>query len=224
MNILNFMQHFIDEASCIVYLKLERERLDVVCEHCGGLKYCLNVNKLFFECQHCHNRQFLHFGTVMKHSKLSFRYWITTMFIQTNTKKSFSIKELRLHLGHKRYQFFCKMVCKIRNMMGKRDSRCRLITQVELTTDDSISYVKFNGHIHSHQLVTADKKTIKSFLSWVYITISSAKRLLPDVHHRFKFEYLQCYQHEFCYIFNRRHLGKAFQLARIGYYYLLRRL
>ena len=97
----------------------------------------------------------------------------------------------------------------------------QLDPSVELTTDDSSSYIKLDEYIHSHQTVTADKNTIRTFLPWVHIAISNAKRLLLDVHHRLKTEYLQYYLHEFCYKFNRRHFGeKLFDrlvLAAISY-------
>ncbi len=35
MNILNFMQRFPEEASCISYLKEQKEQSGVVCKHCG---------------------------------------------------------------------------------------------------------------------------------------------------------------------------------------------
>lgn len=79
----------------------------------------------------------------------------------------------------------------------------RLEPSVELTTDDSISYIKFNEHVQSHQAVVADRNTIKTFLPWVHIAISNVRRLLLDVHHRLKTEYLQYFLYEFCYKFNR---------------------
>lgn len=290
MNILNFMQRFPDEASCIAYLKEQREQSGVVCKGCGSMEHRWDTKKLSFECKHCHSRQSLRSGTVMEHSRLPFSYWIAAMFLLTATKKSFSTEELRCQLGHKRYQPIWEMACKLRDVMGKRDDRYRLTAQVELdegyfsielpdeekdkplkrgrgsqkkakvlvmvesspsgeapkqgrpsktvghlkmqvipdlrsetitdivgeqlepsvelTTDDSTSYIKFDEHVYSHQAVTADKNTIKTFLPWVHIAISNAKRLLPDVHHRLKTEYLQYYLHEFCYKFNRRYFGE----------------
>lgn len=303
MNILNFMHRFPDEASCIAYLKEQREQSGIICKRCGGLEHRWDANKLSFECKHCHSRQSLRSGTVMEHSKLPFRYWIATMFLLMSTKKSFSTEELRRQLGHKRYQPIWEMVCKLRDVMGKRDDRYQLTAQVELdegffsielpdtekdkplkrgrgsqkkakvlvmiesspsgekpkqgrpsktvgylkmqvipdlkaetithivkeqlepsvelTTDDSTSYINFDEHVHSHQTVKADRNTIKTFLPWVHIAISNAKRLLLDVHHRLKTEYLQYYLQEFCYKFNRRYFGeKLFDrlvLAAISY-------
>ena len=56
MNILNFMQRFPDEASCIAYLKEQREQSGIVCKHCGCMEHRWNAKKLVFECKHCHHR------------------------------------------------------------------------------------------------------------------------------------------------------------------------
>jgi len=56
----------------------------------------------------------------MEHSKQPFRYWIAVMFLLASTKKSFSTEEHRRQLAHKRYQPIWKMVCKLRDVMGKR--------------------------------------------------------------------------------------------------------
>ena len=303
MNILNFMQRFPDEASCIAYLKEQREQSGVVCKHCGCTEHRWDANKLSFECKHCHSRQSLRSGTVMEHSKLPFRYWIAAMFLLTSTKKSFSTEELRRQLGHKRYQPIWEMSNKLRDVMGKRDERylfsgCveldegfftielpedkrneplkrghgsqkkanvlvmvesapsgkepkkgrpaktvghlkmqvipdlksktitdivggQLKPSVELTTDDSTSYVKFDKHVSNHRTVTSGKEAVKVFLPWVHIAISNAKRLLLDVHHKIKGQYLQLYLNEFCYKFNRRYFGERLfdriVLAAISY-------
>lgn len=132
MNILNFMQRFLDEASCVTYLKEQREQSGIVCKHCGCREHRWDGNKLVFECKHCHSRQSLRSGTVIEHSKLPFRYWIAAMFLLTSTKKSFSTEEIRRQLGHKRYQPIWEMVCKLRDVMGKRDERYQLTGSVEL--------------------------------------------------------------------------------------------
>ncbi|WP_301916214.1 IS1595 family transposase [Phocaeicola coprophilus] len=49
-----------------------------------------------------------------------------------STKKSFSTEEIRRQLGHKRYQPVWEMVCKLRDVMGKRDAQYSLDGQVEL--------------------------------------------------------------------------------------------
>ena len=79
---------------------------------------------------------------------------------------------------------------------------------MESTTDDSTFYIKFDEHVRSRLSVIANKQAIKTFLPLVHIAISNAKRLLLDVYHRLKAEYLQYYLHEFCYKSNRRYFGE----------------
>lgn len=129
------MQQSPDEAFCIAYLKEQREQSGIVCKHCGCREHSWDVNKLIFECRHCHHRQSLRSGTVLEHSKLPFRYWIVAMFLPTSTKKFFSTEKIRRQLGHKRYQPIWEMVCKLRDVMGKRDECYRLTGSVELDDD-----------------------------------------------------------------------------------------
>mgnify|MGYP000020696605 FL=1 len=57
------------------------------------------------------------------------------MFLLMSTKKSFSTEEIHRQLGHKRYQPVWEMVCKLRDVMGKRDTQYTLDGQVELDDD-----------------------------------------------------------------------------------------
>lgn len=76
----------------------------------------------------------------------------------------------------------------------------------DLTTDDSTSYVNFKNLVNSHMSQVVEPKQISKVLPWVHITISNAKRLLIDIYHDIKPEFLQSYLNEFCYKFNRRKL------------------
>lgn len=76
----------------------------------------------------------------------------------------------------------------------------------ELTTDDSTSYVNFKNLVNSHMSQVVGPKQISKVLPWVHITISNGKRLLLDIYHDIKPEFLQNYLNEFCYKFNSRKL------------------
>ena len=76
----------------------------------------------------------------------------------------------------------------------------------ELTTDDSTSYVNFKNIVNSHMSQVVEPKNISKVLPWVHIVISNAKRLLLDIYHDIKPEFLQNYLNEFCFKFNRRTL------------------
>ena len=132
MNIIKFSSQFPDEKSCIAHFKAQRDAIGVVCPKCGCTHHYWLENKLRYECKHCHYRQSLRSSTVMEHSKLPFLYWYVTMHLLTSTKKSFSAAELQRQLGHKRYQPIWELVCKLRDVMGKRDNIYNLSGQVEL--------------------------------------------------------------------------------------------
>ena len=78
----------------------------------------------------------------------------------------------------------------------------------QLITDDSTSYYKLKEHVQSHEAAVVPPEKIPILLSWIHIAISNAKRLLLDVHHKLKNEYLQYYLNEYCYKFNRRYFGE----------------
>ncbi len=79
-------------------------------------------------------------------------------------------------------------------------------SNAELTTDDSTSYTKLMNHVKSHHSQVIAPKEVGKVLPWVHIAISNSKRLLLDVHHYVKPEFLQNYLNEFCYKFNRRNM------------------
>ena len=78
-----------------------------------------------------------------------------------------------------------------------------------LTTDDSTSYVDLKDIVGQHHAQVIPKEKVGEVLPWVHLAISNAKRLLLDIHHCIRPEFLQSYLNEFCYKFNRRHFGEA---------------
>lgn len=77
-----------------------------------------------------------------------------------------------------------------------------------IDSDYSTSYVKLKEIIKEHKPEVIPKDKINEMLPWVHIAISNAKRLLLDIHHDIKPEYLQGYLNEFCYKYNRRFFGE----------------
>ena len=77
-----------------------------------------------------------------------------------------------------------------------------------IDSDDSTSYVKLKDIVKEHRPQVISKQEIGKVLPWVHIAISNAKRMLLDIYHDIKPEYLQNYLNEFCYKFNRRYFGE----------------
>ena len=81
-------------------------------------------------------------------------------------------------------------------------------SQAEIISDDSTSYTKLKEVVKLHQAQVIKPQDIPKILPWVHIAIGNVKRLLLDMHHQLKKEYLQYYLNEFCYKFNRRYFGE----------------
>lgn len=81
--------------------------------------------------------------------------------------------------------------------------------EATLITDDSTSYTDLGDFVEKHQAQVIPKENIGEILPWVHLAISNTKRMLLDIHHNIKPEYLQGYLNEFCYNFNRRYFGEA---------------
>ena len=75
-------------------------------------------------------------------------------------------------------------------------------------SDHSTSYTNFHSLVKEHRPQVIPKEEVGKMLPWVHIAISNAKRMLLDVFHDIRPEYLQNYLNEFCYKFNRRYFGE----------------
>ena len=62
-----------------------------------------------------------------------------------------------------------------------------------LITDDSTSYVNLDNFVEKHNSQVVKPDEIAKILPWVHISISNAKRLLLNIHHKIKPQYLQSY-------------------------------
>ncbi len=87
--------------------------------------------------------------------------------------------------------------------------RTGITKESTLITDDSTSYTDLRKIVAKHHAQVIPKKQVGEILPWVHLAISNAKRMLLDIHHNIKPEFLQGYLNEFCYKFNRRYFGEA---------------
>ena len=77
-----------------------------------------------------------------------------------------------------------------------------------IDSDNSTSYVHLKDMVDLRRPVVIPKEKVSEMLPWVHLAISNAKRLLLNVHHDIKPQYLQGYFNEFCYKYNRRYFGE----------------
>lgn len=131
MNILNFIEQFPDEQSCIEHFKGTRERQGIICKKCDCKKHYWLNGKKQWQCSGCKFRTTLRSGTLMESSNLAIRKWYLAIMFMTYTKKGISACELQRQLGHKRYDTVWSLMHRIRNAMGNRDNRYLLTDMIE---------------------------------------------------------------------------------------------
>ncbi|KAA6330737.1 hypothetical protein EZS27_020590 [termite gut metagenome] len=101
-----------------------------------------------------------------------------------------------------------KTVCDLKAETTTNMVKENVDSQAELTADASASCKKLKEHVKRQDAKVVRQGDLPKVLPWVHIAIDNVKRLLLDVHHQLKNEYLQYCLNEFCYKFNRRHFGE----------------
>ncbi len=119
MKLSEFYKRLPDEATCKKILKILREKEGIICKKCGGVKHYWKKDKICFECKICKFRTSLKCGTIMEHSNLPFKYWLSTIAFLNITRKKISALEVQKEFGHKRYEPIWGMLKKIKNTPKK---------------------------------------------------------------------------------------------------------
>jgi len=89
----------------------------------------------------------------------------------------------------------------------------------KIICDGSTSYVGLNEN-YEYQGKAIPKNELTKVLPWVHTSISNAKRMLLDVHHRIDADFLQNYLNAFVYKLNRRYFDDLFErllIASVSY-------
>ena len=132
LNLFDFTNRFPNEASCVAHFKEVRDKLGIVCKKCECTKHYWKKDRESYQCKKCGRRITLRSGTALENSNLPYLYWFKAMHLLTSTRKTFSALETQRQLNHKSYEAIWRMLHKIREAMGKRDSRYKLTEYIEL--------------------------------------------------------------------------------------------
>ena len=132
MDLIEFTKKFPDEESCKTHFKALRDAQAKKCPHCQGTAFYWKNDKEVYECKECHYRMSLKKGTVMEHSKFTFREWYIVFHLMSSTKQAISASEMQRQLGKKYYRGVWEMMQKIRDVMGQRDGNDKLKEMVEV--------------------------------------------------------------------------------------------
>jgi hypothetical protein len=175
MNLLNFTILHSDEVSCKTKWKKCRNKQGIVYPpHCENRKYYWGKNKDKYVRKHCGYRKNLKANTMTHGGQLPFRYWFLKIYLLASTKKSPPASKLQQQLSHSTYNPMWAMLHKLRQVMSMCDSLYQL--------SEVVAKDKPLTQRHGSQM--------SKLSSWVHIIITNAKRMLPDIFHDIKLEYL----------------------------------
>jgi transposase-like protein len=132
MFILSQLQTYNSEEYCKEDFRRQREQQGVQCKRCNSKEHYWLSSKSQWECKKCKFRTTLKSGTMMEHSKMTFRKWYQVMIMMSATKKGISAKEMQRQFGATRYESTWNLMHKIRQAMGNREASYKLDDQIEL--------------------------------------------------------------------------------------------
>jgi ISXO2-like transposase domain len=132
MKLTQFLKHYDTEQKCIDFFRSNREHKGISCIKCKSKSLRWINTRRCWTCNACSYRLGLRKCTVMENSKLSYRLWLTCLYLMVLTKKGFSATEMQCLLEHKRYEPIWLMMHKIRIQMGQRDNQYQLDGFIEL--------------------------------------------------------------------------------------------
>ena len=116
MKFYDFYKRFPNESICVLILKNIKEQEGIICKKCENLGHYWKKDKKSFECKRCNFRTSLKIGTIMEHSNLPLKYWLSSIAFFNIMKENISALELQKEFGHKRYEPIWLMVKKIKNI------------------------------------------------------------------------------------------------------------
>src|SRR6266404_4420587 len=98
-NLIEFTEHFKDEATCLKYFEQIRFQDGEYCPHCGQAKIYRMKDGKRYRCADCKKDFTLKTGTLFGESKVSIRQWFIAIYLLTTRKKGISSVELAEQLG-----------------------------------------------------------------------------------------------------------------------------
>jgi len=140
----------------------------------------------------------------------------TTVLVSVESKDAADKHNPKKHSKRKQVRYLkMKVVDSLKKEVITKVVKDSVETQTKIVSDKSTSYTNLDKDFEVESKVVP-KKELQKVLPWVHTTISNAKRLLLDVHHRIDDDFLQNYLNEFCYKFNRRYIDNLFDRLMVA--------
>ncbi|MEA1981229.1 MAG: hypothetical protein U9N54_09675 [candidate division Zixibacteria bacterium] len=138
MKLSDFYKCFPEESTCCLILRDIRQRENsIICKKCGSIEHYWKNDKKSFECKKCKFRTSIKSGTIMEHSNLPLKYWLSTIAFLEIMRKNISALELQKEFGHKRYEPIWLMLKKIRNMSEADYFIYKITDYIQLDKDEN---------------------------------------------------------------------------------------
>jgi len=117
-SLLEFQQHFGDEAACAQYLAAARWPDGFVCPGCGGGKaWRLETKAWTYECANCGRQTSITAGTIMHHSRLPLTAWFWAAYLMATHSNGISALQLQRQLAFRSYKTAWLLCAKLRRSM-----------------------------------------------------------------------------------------------------------
>src|SRR5215217_2422476 len=98
-SLLQVLDCFKDEQTCIAYLAKSRWGNDPACPHCGNVGAYVTNRGFKCKAKECHKKFTVTTGTIFENTKISLRTWFAAMYLCTAHKKGVSSLQLSRDLN-----------------------------------------------------------------------------------------------------------------------------
>jgi predicted RNA-binding Zn-ribbon protein involved in translation (DUF1610 family)/transposase-like protein len=130
-NLVEFIDWFPSDESCLEYLEAVRWADEFACPMCGSKPFWVIQRSGLKQCRACLHQTSVTAGTIFEGTRKSLRLWFLTMWLVTTEKNGISAMGLQRELGFTRYETAWTWLHKLRRAMV-RPGRDRLTGLVEI--------------------------------------------------------------------------------------------
>lgn len=98
-SLIQVLDFFKEETTCIEYLSLQRWGVETACPHCGNIGAYVTNRGFKCKAKECHKKFTVTTGTIFENTKISLRIWFAAMYLCTAHKKGISSLQLSRDLN-----------------------------------------------------------------------------------------------------------------------------
>src|ERR1700712_188106 len=98
-SLIQVLDFFKDEKTCVQYLAESRWGDTPSCPHCGNVGAYVTNRGFKCKAKECHKKFTVTTGTILENTKISLRYWFATIYLATAHKKGISSLQLSRDLN-----------------------------------------------------------------------------------------------------------------------------